>query len=304
METAILFLIFNRPEPAQKVFEVIREAKPKNLYVAADGPRPHKLGEFELCNQTREIIKNIDWECEVKTLFRDNNLGCKKAVSSAIDWFFENEEEGIILEDDILPHADFFKYCEDLLERYRNDTSIGVISGHNHVYNPAVFNGRSYDFVAVSHCWGWASWRHSWKLVDVSLKKYKMRELVNSLNRIYKQENKIRFWKSIFLLMKHDRINSWAYPMTISFMINRKLSIIPAYNLTKNIGDGDDATHTSQLDDNERNVDLKNIYPLTHPDNIRLNEKAEDMEIENEHRELSFFEYLKIKLSLLYHKIV
>ncbi|MDE6860116.1 MAG: nucleotide-diphospho-sugar transferase [Duncaniella sp.] len=303
MDTAILFLIFNRPESTQKVFEVIRAAKPKRLYIAADGPRKSKLNEVDKCNASREIVNSIDWECKVKTLFRESNLGCKKAVSSAINWFFENEEEGIILEDDILPHPDFFRYCEELLDRYRNNSSIGVISGHNHVYNQKAFNGNSYDFVAISHCWGWATWKHSWNLVDVSLKSYNLCDLSRSLNNIYSQNSRIRFWEAIFLLMKQNLINSWAYPMTLSLMINEKLSVIPALNLTKNIGDGEDATHTSKLNEEESRISLQGIYPLTHPKVIKLNETLENIEVKNEQRHISFYRYLKIRLSILYHKI-
>jgi GT2 family glycosyltransferase len=121
LKTAVLFLIFNRPDTTKQVFAAIRKAKPPKLYVAADGPRADNPGEAEKVEQVRLIATNIDWDCELKTLFRDENLGCGKGVSSAITWFFENEGEGIILEDDCLPSQSFFWYCEELLERYRED---------------------------------------------------------------------------------------------------------------------------------------------------------------------------------------
>ena len=131
LKTAVLFLIFNRPDTTKQVFEAIRKSKPPRLYVAADGPRTDKSGEAEKVEQVRRIAMQVDWNCEVKTLFREENLGCGKAVSSAITWFFKNEEEGIILEDDCLPNQSFFWFCEELLERYRDDMRIMAVSGDN-----------------------------------------------------------------------------------------------------------------------------------------------------------------------------
>ena len=122
--TPVLFIIFNRPDTTQQVFKAIRQVRPKYLYVAADGPRPDKIREKEKCEVAREIIKQVDWDCEVKTLFRNNNLGCKIGVSSAISWFFDNVEEGIILEDDCVSSISFLPFCSELLEYYRNDKDI------------------------------------------------------------------------------------------------------------------------------------------------------------------------------------
>ena len=130
-KTAVLFLVFNRPDTTIKVFEKIREAKPSRLYVAADGPREGYSDEKKKVMKVRKIATNVDWPCEVKTLFRDKNLGCKKGVGTAIKWFFEHEEQGIILEDDCLPDPSFFRFCEELLEEYRHNTKIMLVSGQN-----------------------------------------------------------------------------------------------------------------------------------------------------------------------------
>ena len=156
LETPVLFLVFNRPDTTAQVFEAIRQAKPPRLYVASDGAREDKEGELEKVKQVREIVSQVDWNCEVKTLFRDKNLGCKIAVSSAIDWFFEQEEMGIILEDDCLPHPTFFRFCQELLERYRDDERIGMISGNNFQFGRKCTD-YSYYFSMYSHIWGWAS---------------------------------------------------------------------------------------------------------------------------------------------------
>ena len=166
-ETPVLFLIFNREDTTQKVFNVLRRQKPKYLYVAADGPRKNKEGEAEKCRRTRDIINQVDWDCELKTLFREENRGCKMAVSSAISWFFEQVEQGIILEDDCLPHPSFFPFCEELLIRYKDDDRIGHIGGN--CFLPGLIeDGLSYDFCSISHIWGWASWRRVWKNYDVN----------------------------------------------------------------------------------------------------------------------------------------
>ena len=160
MTPAVLFIIFNRPETTQRVFDAIRLAKPTRLYIAADGPRENKTGEKELCEQARKIAQNVDWDCEVKTLFQKENLGCGKAVSHAISWFFENEDMGIILEDDCLPHQSFFKYCEELLEKYKNNDRIGIISGNNFQKKRKI-GSFSYYFSDIVNIWGWATWARS-----------------------------------------------------------------------------------------------------------------------------------------------
>ncbi len=160
-QTPILFLIFNRPDTTKRVFESISRVKPTKLYIAADGARKNKVGEVLLCQETRNIIELIDWECEIKTLFRTENLGCKIAVSSAIDWFFENEEQGIILEDDCLPHPSFFGYCETLLNYYKDDLRIGHIGGDNFQKGKKRGEG-SYYFSQYYFIWGWAIWKLAW----------------------------------------------------------------------------------------------------------------------------------------------
>jgi GT2 family glycosyltransferase len=162
LETAILILLFNRPETTIRVFDKISQIKPQRLYIASDGPRKNFDGEKEKVKKVREIATRVDWPCEVKTLFRNENLGCKKGVSSAITWFFEQEEQGIILEDDCVPNLDFFTFCESLLDRYAEDERVSVITGNN-FQNNKWRGDASYYFSKYNHCWGWASWRRSWK---------------------------------------------------------------------------------------------------------------------------------------------
>ncbi|EKE21540.1 MAG: Protein containing nucleotide-diphospho-sugar transferase protein, partial [uncultured bacterium] len=159
----ILFIIFNRPDTTLSVFEAIRQIKPARLYVAADGPRSERSGEDVVCAETRRIAMGVDWPCELKTRFLDKNVGCHTAVPAAVSWFFENEEEGIILEDDCSPDLSFFTFCETLLERYRDDEEVMMISGDN--FQPSEFktrNDSSYYFSGIANIWGWATWRRAW----------------------------------------------------------------------------------------------------------------------------------------------
>ena len=177
LKTAVLFLIYKRLDTARRVFEVIRVARPPRLYVASDGPRESKEGEAEKVQAVRDyVMSHIDWDCEVKTLFREKNLGCKYAVSGAISWFFENEEMGIILEDDCLPSMSFFWFCEELLDKYKDDERIVNITGCN--FQQGRNNtGYSYYFSIYSHIWGWAGWRSSWRYPPFVLRNRKADEL-------------------------------------------------------------------------------------------------------------------------------
>jgi len=190
--TPILFLIFNRPDTTQKVFNAIRKAKPKQFFIAADGSPPDREGEIEKCQKSRKIATSVDWDCEVKTLFRDKNLGCKIAISSAIDWFFENVEEGIILEDDCLPHQSFFWFCQELLEYYRNDTRIMHISGDNFQFGRKRGEG-SYYFSKYSHVWGWATWRRAWKCFDINMKSFEEFKAENQINSIFQSKQQQKY---------------------------------------------------------------------------------------------------------------
>ena len=155
--TPILFLLFNRPDTTQKVFNSIREIKPKYLFVSADGPRPNSLNDLNDCNQTRKILDQIDWECNLKTLFREKNMGCKKAIKEGIDWFFEHVDKGIIIEDDCLPSKSFYSFCEELLNIYENDNRIMMISGYNALGKFETPN--DYLFSKIGSIWGWATWK-------------------------------------------------------------------------------------------------------------------------------------------------
>lgn len=275
LKTPVLFLVFNRPDTTKQVFEAIRKAKPPRLYVAADGPRISKDGEAQLVQQVRSIATNVDWDCAVKTLFRDENLGCKYAVSGAITWFFQQEEQGIILEDDCLPSQSFFWFCEELLERYKDDLRVWHISGNN--FQNGVKRGESsYYFSKFNHIWGWASWANRWSDYDVEIKSYDSFIANNVLNDLFEIEQDKKFWSNIFDLVNKGKIDTWDYQWTYTVWINSGLSILPNKNLVSNIGFGPTATHTKDIESyHSRLPGLDLSFPISHPIFIVKNSTAD-----------------------------
>ena len=266
LNKAVLFLVFNRPNTTKIVFEAIREARPPRLYIASDGAREEKIGEKEKCDEVKKIVANIDWECEVKTLFRDKNFSCGVAVSEAISWFFENEEDGIILEDDCLPDQTFFSYCEELLDYYKDNDSVMHISGDH--FLDFKYGNDSYYFATIEHCWGWASWRSAWKHFDFTLEKYPLQIIEEKLFYMYGNYEMRDYWKDIYIKMKNNEIDSWAYRWTLSIIANNGICINPNINLISNIGFDEDGTHTFGKNDPLANIPTYPLTDIKHPTSI------------------------------------
>lgn len=244
LETPLLFLIFNRPAPTARVFEVIRAQRPRQLFIAADGARDDRLGEAELVRQTRAIATHVDWACEVKTLFRDTNLGCGAAVSQAITWFFDHVEEGIILEDDCLPHPDFFPYCQTLLQRYRHEPRIATIAGTH--FLPAELAYQHSHYVSkYFQMWGWATWRRTWQDYDFALSKLSEAEWQALLKRIHPIPAEAGYWNEIYKTLQTSTVDTWDFQMLFSCWRTGGHHVMPGRNLISNLGYGVDATHTN-----------------------------------------------------------
>lgn len=294
-QTPILFLIFNRPDSTKLVFESIRSIKPAKLYIAADGARKHKVGEDLLCKETRSIIDLIDWECEIKTLLRTENLGCKIAVSSAIDWFFENEEQGIILEDDCLPNESYYNYCETLLNYYASDERIMHISGNNFQDGNVRGNG-SYYFSNYNHIWGWATWKRAWKAYNVDLSFLTETEIETLIEKQFDTKKERLFWNNIFKKVINKTIGTWDYQWTYAVWKNNGLSILPNKNMIANIGFNNNGTHTSGVDilglSNMKTFSISNII---HPTEIEINKKADKYGLDHYFNPSKFF-YLYKKI--------
>lgn len=265
INTPVLFLVFNRPKHTSQVMDQIRKVEPPQLYVGADGPRVDHPEDARLCHKAREVATSVDWDCEVHTLFRDENLGCKKAVSSAITWFFEHVEEGIILEDDCVPHTTFFPYCAELLKRYRHDRRIMVVSGNNFQPDERDYEG-SYYFSIYNHCWGWATWRDAWATYEGAIPDWKVLRKTSWLGEWLGREAEAKFWTEIFERVHQEEIDTWDYPWTFSCWKEHGLTVLPAVNLVTNIGFGEQATHTKEANGEAAHRLSKPMeFPLSHP---------------------------------------
>jgi hypothetical protein len=263
--TPVLLLIFNRPDTTQQVFNQIKAIKPLSLYVAGDGPRPGRPDDLILCKQTREIISQIDWNCEVRTLFRDENLGCGLGVCSAISWFFEQVDEGIILEDDCLPDISFFPFCSELLDKFKDDESIYVISGTN-LQNGIKRGNSSYFFLYYPITWGWASWSRAWKHFKYDIPN--MEEITDSevFNNVFPNHSEKIFWKNRFKQLETEKKNIWDYQWFFSIWKKNGLSISPNINLINNIGFRNNGSHTFLYDSiREPSKTITMEFPLIHP---------------------------------------
>jgi hypothetical protein len=233
-DVPILLVAFNRPDNTQKIFNEIRKQKPKRFFMAVDGPRSDNPGEDLVCQKTRDIAKQVDWPCEVKTLFQAQNLGCGHGVSTALNWFFENVERGIILEDDCLPDPSFFPFCRELLEKYKDNQKIMHISGDNFQYGKKR-GFSSYYFSEYPHIWGWATWRRAWKLYDFNC------------------------------VPLTARTTNWDRQWWLSVRKHRGLAILPNVNLISNIGFDGTGTHTGKST-HYSNLPIQKIaFPLVHP---------------------------------------
>ncbi len=266
VKTPVAFLIFNRPDTTARVFEAIRQAQPPKLLVVADGPRLDRLGEAEKCATTRAIIDRVDWECDVLTNYSDVNLGCRHRVSSGLDWVFEHVEEAIILEDDCLPHPTFFRFCEELLERYRHDDRIVAVSGDN-FQSGQHKKEFSYYFSRYIHIWGWATWRRVWKLYDLDMQQWPVVRDRNWLDSILDSPQAIRYWSSVFQ-SAYEGFNTWDYSLVFACWFNRGFTILPNVNLVSNIGFGEDATHTKVSNQLTELPTQAMQFPLAHPRRI------------------------------------
>ncbi len=243
MQSPVLLLVFNRPEKTAAVMDRIRSARPPRLYIAADGPRSGRPGEAERCQQVRMLATAIDWPCEIKTLFRDQNLGCKLGVSSGIDWFFSHESEGIILEDDILPTRDFFAFSDALLECHRDDATVAMIGGTNLAAPHMQPGPASWHFTRYPQIWGWATWRRAWAHYDVGLGAWPAARpaFLKSFGRHRIAADLIA---DLIDRTAAGQIDTWDYQWMFACQYHGLVSIIPAVPLVENIGFDVEATHT------------------------------------------------------------
>ncbi len=276
LDTAVLFIAFNRVGPARMVMEAIRAAKPPRLYFACDGARNE--GEKERCEQVRALASMVDWDCQLFTRFNDVNLGVMMGESTAMDWFFGNEEEGIVLEDDTLPTPSFFRYCQELLERYRHDERVWCIMGNNLMTEWEVKGRESYYFSAHGYgaYWGWAGWRRTWRKYDVNMADWPACRDSGSIEGHFRSKAEMAEAYKLFEGQYIGAIRSWDYQMDLARILNRGVTCIPNTNLVRNIGFGADGTHTVSENDRRNKDDNADLsFPLVHPKYMVVDEERD-----------------------------
>ena len=271
----ILLIIFNRPDATAQVFEQIRLNKPKKLFIAADGPRQGNVNDAENCKLAREAVATIDWDCEVETLYHDTNLGCGRAPATAITWFFNNVEAGIILEDDCLPNNSFFDYCETLLHKYANESRVMMICGTS--YQPKALTDDSYYFSRYPHAWGWATWRRAWEHYNFELTNDSEEERLTALKRVFATPREVKLWRNN-LRMIDSGLDAWDYQWMYWMWKNNGFCIVPWKNMVANIGFGQNATHTLDERSSQSKMQRHDLIEIHHPSAIAVNEQADKYE--------------------------
>ncbi len=272
----VLLVAWKRPDTLKKVIATIRAAAPSRVYVACDGPRHDQAAEVESVRSVRRTIEvEIDWPCRVKKLYSDVNHGCRQGVSKAITWFFENENEGIILEDDCVPHQDFYLFCSELLEYYRDDTRVWVVTGNN--FQDAQKRGSgSYYFSRYPHCWGWATWRRAWSNYSADFDFWPEWKKSRQWRGLRLDRREMLYWESILDQVYARRLDSWACPWLASVWKGRGLTATPQNNLVTNIGFGSEATHTKMRSSN-LNMPVAGLGPsILHPASVSADNDADN----------------------------
>jgi len=292
----ILLVAWRRPETLRQVIYAIRKVQPTRLYVACDGPSPGRPGEAEKVLATKKVIEDeINWSCHVECLYSEINQGCRLGVSRAISWFFDQVEEGIILEDDCVPHPDFFSYCDELLDRYRNDARIWWISGTNARLG-SIPSENSYFISRYGHCWGWATWRTRWTHYDRDLSSLSSFLKTHGFHSLFPDRRQAHFWRKQLLRLRDVHYpDTWDYQWSYTCLINGGLSVVPSSNLVSNIGFDQDATHTKNSYGALCTQVTQSIMPLRHPEFL-LPDPSVDLETFNTICSVPFFRRLILKL--------
>jgi len=264
LRAPVVFIVFNRPETTRVVFERIRDASPSKLLVIADGPRDEVDGEKDKCEQVRAVIDGVDWPCEVMTNYSDVNMGCRMRVVSGLNWVFSEVEEAIIIEDDCLPDYTFFRFCDDLLERYRNDERIMSIGGNCSRYGGGG-EKYSYYFSRYPHIWGWATWRRAWAHYDMNMALWPEIRDSGLLNGMFCNKRIRDYRIGVFDKAYSGELDAWSPAWVFACWLHGALGILPNKNLVSNIGFGEDATHTTGKNRTTANGTVPLTFPLSHP---------------------------------------
>lgn len=270
IRTPVTLIIFNRPALAERVLKAIASVRPRQLFVVADGPRPGNAADVEKCAAARAVIKQVNWECDVRTHFSDVNLGCGKRPATGISWVFEQADRSIILEDDCVPDPSFFPFCEELLERYRDDERVMQINGSNFLHLPPELK-TSYYFSRFPVCWGWATWQRAWRHFDIKLGLWPSLKDTSWLMDISEHPVAKEYWAREFQRAYEQKgeVSYWDHQWGFACWANSGLAIAPRSNLISNHGCGADGTHCLGADDARAELPLEPMkFPLVHPANV------------------------------------
>ena len=279
-DEAVLLIGFNRPDLMAGVIDQVRQVSPPRVYLAVDGPRQDRPDEAALVQAVRDQVTTIDWDCRIETLFRESNVGCGRGVSGAITWFFENEERGIILEDDIHADPSFFAFASELLDRYEDDERVFAISGTNFVPPEQISGAGSYRFSRVPLVWGWATWRRSWARYSFDIAGWNARlPLTRAWNAMGGRTGSYVFWSANFHMMARHAVDTWDLQLVYASMVEGALTVTPNVNLVENVGFRQDATHTVREPDYLREVEPIPLPTLPVP--VELDRRADDWLMRN-----------------------
>lgn len=268
LATPVVFIVFNRAEYARQVFDAIRAARPPRLYVIADGPRPSRPDDVEKCAAARAVVANVDWPCDVRRDYAAHNLGSGRRIASGLDWVFQQEPEAIVLEDDFVPHPDFFRFCSEMLERYRDDPRVATIAGANFLAHLREFPAdESYFFSRYYSIAGWASWRRAWKNFDYGVTRWPEFKRRGLLEQIYPDPHVRHYFDYAWeQCLRGERPDVWDFQWMFACTMSNALCIVPRVNLTTHIGVV--GTHSGQVSRNDL-LPRQPLYigdePLRHP---------------------------------------
>lgn len=259
-----MLLVFNRPALTARVFERVRAARPRRLLVVADGPRAGRGEDVESVAQVRRIVTQVDWQCELLTDFAKENLGCRRRVSSGLDWAFDGCDEAIVLEDDCLPDPSFFRFCDELLARYRDDERVMMISGLNPVA-PWRADQQSYHFSYCGAIWGWASWARAWQHYDVEMRAWDDPAARDRVRDVFADPLLYEPRIAAYDRVRRGEVDTWDMQWSFARIVQSGLSVVPAVNLIRNIGVGGGATHTLGAHPMADLPTTAMNWPLRHP---------------------------------------
>lgn len=274
LQTPVVFIVFNRPEMTMRSFASIRQARPQQLFIIADGPRSNVIQDNDRCRSVRHIVETPDWPCDVRRIFAEENLGCMRRISSGLDEVFSVVTEAIILEDDCIPEPSFFRYCEELLDRYRFDERVGAVSGDS-FQMPGWKTMHSYYFSRYPHCWGWATWQRAWERCDIGMECWPSLRESGWLAQLFPNGKDRLHWEKMFDDTFALRIDSWAFRWTLSCWVTGMLTALPAKNLVTNIGFDELGTNNRSKDVSASISSYAMPFPLSHPTEIAADYNAD-----------------------------